>query len=72
MKNIQYSYDKLLEEKEKERKLGEWKQADWDRSSELRNIAMDPNKSKYMSPREKINALSFTDSPKKYGNVQYL
>ena len=69
MKNIQYSYDMLLEKKEYERKLAEEKQADWDRSSEKRKIAMDPNKSKYMSPRAKIDAMSQSDFQRKYGAI---
>jgi hypothetical protein len=40
------------------------------RSAEQKSIGMDPNKSKYMSPREKGDAMSETGFQQKYGAFQ--
>jgi hypothetical protein len=43
------------------------READRKRSAEQKSIGMDPNKSKYMSPREKEDAMSETAFQQKYG-----
>ena len=45
-------------------------ESDRKRSAEQKSIGMDPNKSKYMSPREKEDAMSETGFQQKYGAFQ--